>query len=71
MTSHSENGDKIKLKKQVNIVWLNKAQILKLYNSSKSNISEHINHVYKDGELYELSTLEKNFIVVKIVFLNK
>lgn len=40
-------------------VWLTQAQIVDLYQSSKSNISEHIKHIFEDGELDELSTVRK------------
>ena len=32
-------------------VWLTQAQLVELYHSSKSNISEHISHIFEDGEL--------------------
>ena len=41
-------------------VWLSQAQICSLYNSSKSNISEHIKHIFKEGELSE-SAVVRNF----------
>ena len=41
-------------------VWLTQAQICSLYNSSKSNISEHIKHIFKEGELSEAAVV-RNF----------
>ena len=32
-------------------VWLTQAQLVELYHSSKSNISEHISHNFEDSEL--------------------
>lgn len=32
-------------------VWLTQAQLVELYQTSKSNISEHIKHIFEDGEL--------------------
>ena len=32
-------------------VWLSQAQILELFNSTKQNISLHINNIFKEGEL--------------------
>ena len=47
-----KNGnDNIEVKMQDNTVWLNQEQLVKLYNSSKSNISEHIKHIFEEGEL--------------------
>ncbi len=39
--------------------WLNQEQLVRLYNSSKSNISEHIKHIFEEGELDELATVRK------------
>ena len=40
-------------------VWLTQAQLIDLYHSSKSNISEHIKHIFEDGELVEEATVRK------------
>ena len=32
-------------------VWLTQAQLVEIYQSSKSNISEHIKHIFEDKEL--------------------
>jgi prophage maintenance system killer protein len=40
-------------------VWLTQAQLVDLYQSSKSNISEHIKHIFKEGELDETSVVRK------------
>ncbi len=41
-------------------VWLTQAQLVELYQSSKSNISEHIKHIFEEGELDEISVV-RNF----------
>lgn len=38
-------------------VWLSQADMVELFKSSKSNISEHITHVFKEGELDENSVV--------------
>ena len=40
-------------------VWLTQAQIVDLFTSSKSNISEHIKHIFDTGELDKTSTVRK------------
>ena len=40
-------------------VWLTQAQLIELYHSSKSNISEHIKHIFEDGELNKDSVVRK------------
>ena len=55
-----KNGnDNIEVKMQDNTVWLNQEQLVKLYNSSKSNISEHIKHIFEEEELVENSVVRK------------
>lgn len=40
-------------------VWLTQAQLVDLYHSSKANISEHISHIFEDGELDRNSVVRK------------
>lgn len=41
-------------------VWLTQAQLVELYQSSRANISEHIKHIFDEGELDENSVV-RNF----------
>ena len=48
----SENGiSKIEVKIVDETVWLTQAQLCELYQTSKANISEHIKHIFEEGEL--------------------
>lgn len=40
-------------------IWLTQAQLCELYQTSKSNISEHIKHIFAEGELDEISVVRK------------
>ena len=40
-------------------VWLTQAQLVTLYQSSKANVSEHIKHIFEEGELEEMATVRK------------
>ena len=51
---------KIDVKMEDETVWLTQAQLTDLYLSSKSNISEHIKHIFEEGELDENSVV-RNF----------
>ena len=52
-----KNGkDNIEVKMKDNTVWLTQEQLVKLYNSSKSNISEHIKHIFEEGKLDKNAT---------------
>jgi len=50
----------IEVQIQDKTVWLNQEQLVKLYQSSKSNISEHIKHIFEEKELDENSVV-RNF----------
>lgn len=55
-----KNGNNnIEVKMVDNTVWLNQEQLVKLYSSSKSNISEHIKHIFEEKELDENLTVRK------------
>ena len=56
----SDGKASIKLYAENNTVWLSQAQIVELFNSSKSNISEHIKHIFEEHELEENSVV-RNF----------
>ena len=58
-----ENGVKVEAKLVDDNVWLTQDQIVKLYQSSKSNVSEHIKHILDEGELEEGATVRKFRIV--------
>lgn len=49
----------INVKLQDETVWLTQQQLVELYQSSKSNVSEHIKHIFEEGELYEESVVRK------------
>ncbi len=46
----TEDGStKIQVQFTDNTVWLTQADMVKLFQSSKSNISEHIRHIFEGG----------------------
>ena len=45
-------------------VWLTQAQMVELFKSTKQNISLHINNIYKEGELTQVSTV-KDYLTVQ------
>ncbi|NTW30289.1 MAG: virulence RhuM family protein [Candidatus Moranbacteria bacterium] len=56
-----ENGTpSISVRMQGETVWLNQAQLVELFDSSKSNISEHIKNIFAEGELARDSVV-RNF----------
>ena len=55
-----ENNTKIEVKLIDGNVWLTQDQIVNLYQSSKSNISEHIKHILEEGEL-DKNSVVRNF----------
>ena len=62
----SEDGQtRIDVRMVDETVWLSQAQMVDLFQSSKSNVSEHIRHVYEEGELEESATV-RNFRTVQV-----
>lgn len=56
----SEDGNtQIEVKLENETVWLTQQQLCDLYQTSKSNISEHIKHIFDEGELEDNSAVRK------------
>ena len=56
----SENGTtRVDVKVLDETVWLTQAQLCELYQTSKSNVSEHIKHIFEEGELEQESVVRK------------
>ena len=55
----SDGQTKIDVKLEGETLWLTQAQMCELYQTSKSNISEHIRHIFEEGELQEDSVVRK------------
>ena len=45
-------------------LWLTQGQLVEIYQTSKSNVSEHIKHIFEDGELAKEATV-RNFRTVR------
>ena len=55
----SDGHTKIDVKLEDETLWLTQAQMCELYQTSKSNVSEHIKHIIEEGELQEDSVVRK------------
>ena len=56
----TDNGQtNIEVKIEDDTVWLTQQQLTELYQCSKSNISEHIKHIFEEGELDKDSVVRK------------
>lgn len=54
------NKTEIEVKINDGEIWLSQDQIVELYQSSKSNISEHIKHIFEENEL-DKNSVVRNF----------
>lgn len=50
---------RIDVKLEEDTLWLTQAQMCELYQTSKSNVSEHIKHIFEEGELQEEAVVRK------------
>ncbi len=56
----SEDGNtRIEVKLENETVWLTQQQLCDLYQTSRTNVVEHIQHIYEEGEFEESSTCRK------------
>ncbi|MCS2440284.1 virulence RhuM family protein [Bacteroides uniformis] len=56
----SEDGQThIEVRMDEDTVWLTQQQMSDLYRTSRTNVVEHIKHIYEDGELVEEATCRK------------
>lgn len=56
----NQNGDpRIEARFEGETLWLTQEQLVELYNTSKANVSEHITHIFEDGELAQVATVRK------------
>ena len=56
----NSSGDiKIDVRLEEESVWLTQAQLCELFQKSKATISEHIKHVFEEGELEPMATVRK------------
>jgi prophage maintenance system killer protein/biotin operon repressor len=54
-----DGATKLQVNLQEDTIWLTQAQITEVFDSSKTNISEHIKHIFSSGELLEKATVRK------------
>ena len=55
----NDGEPKIEVQIENETVWLSQAQMVKLFQSSKANVSEHIKRIFKEGELDRDSVVRK------------
>lgn len=56
-----EGDDSLRIKVKIDkeTVWLTQRQLAQLFHSSRTNIVEHIKHIYNENELSEMATCRK------------
>lgn len=55
----NDGTTKIDVKLEEDTLWLTQAQMCELYQTSKSNVNEHIKHIFEEGELIKEATVRK------------
>ena len=54
-----DNVTKIEVRLENENVWLSQQQLTELYQTSRTNVVEHIKHIFEEGELNEEATCRK------------
>jgi len=60
-----EQSTRLEVRIEEDTVWLTQAQMVELFNSTKQNISLHINNIFKENELSYNSTVKEYLTVQK------
>jgi hypothetical protein len=60
----AENSIQLEVRVENETVWLTQAQMVKLFDTTKQNVSLHINNIFKEGELDHNSTV-KDYLTVQ------
>ena len=55
----SDNQTQVQVRFDSDTVWLTQIQLIELFQSSKGNISEHVKHLFEEGELIKNETVRK------------
>ncbi len=55
----SDGLTKVEVRLEDDTLWLTQAQMCELYQTSRTNVVEHIKHIYEEGELAEEATCRK------------
>ena len=61
--STDDGQTRIELHLKDNTVWLSQLEIAELFQTTKQNISKHINAILKEGELIEAATVNYQLTV--------
>lgn len=61
---HRDDAPALEVKLSGETVWLSQQQIAELFQTSRTNVVEHIQHIYQEGELAEEATC-RNFRQVR------
>ena len=61
----NDKSTQLEVRIEEETVWLSQSQMVELFNSTKQNISLHINNIYKEGELQSSSTV-KDYLTVQM-----
>ena len=56
---NAEGKSRVSVRIEGETVWLSQAQMVDLFQSSKANVSEHIKHIFEEGELEKDSVVRK------------
>ena len=62
MIYQNEKGDtKVDVLFQDGNIWMTQASIAELYQTKPQNITQHIKHIYEDGELDEIELVRNTY----------
>ena len=57
----ADGSTKVNVRLEDETIWLSQNQLVELYNTSKSNVVEHIKNIFNEGELSILNSLVSGY----------
>ena len=64
MIYQDENGiTKVSVRFSNEDIWVTQQQLAEVYDTTQQNISQHIDGIYKDGELVQEATKDRKSVV--------
>ena len=68
MIYQDENGiTKVSVRFSDEDIWVTQQQLAEVYDTTQQNISQHIDGIYKDGELAPEATNKKFLLVASVI----
>ena len=64
-----DNSVELEVRIEAETVWLTQAQMALLFETTRNNVTLHINNIFKEGELEEFSVCKDSIVFSAVLYL--